>query len=281
MVERLKTAIRRARERRDESTEGATGATARAAPPPGADPGVWERLEDLTLDPDVLLRERIVTPGKTDPSHASFDMLRTRLVKAAVQQGQRHIGITSPTKGCGKTVVSANLAFSFARNPQNAILLLDLDMRSPRLSRILGLRDRRSIRWLLDGSAAPDDFLMRGGERLGLALSAEVVHDSAELMQARETAQALDRLDRMFAPDIVLYDLPPMLIGDETMSLVPRLDGILMVVAAGQTKPEQIEECESLLEEEDKLIGIILNKADPGSTSNYYYNYGYGYGAED
>jgi len=279
MVERLKDAIKRARERRGEPAPSPAAAGPRAAPAQG-DTQVWQRLEDHVLDPDMLLRERIVTPGKTDPSHTAFDMLRTRLTKAALSRGIRHIGVTSPTKGCGKTVVSANLAFSFARNPENSVLLLDLDMRSPRLSRILGLRDRRSIRWLLEGSAEPDDFVMRAGERLGLALSAEIVHDSSELLQARETALAIERLDRIFAPDLVIYDLPPMLIGDEMMSLVPHLDGVLMVIAAGQTKPEQVEECETLLEEEDKLIGIILNKAAPDTISNYYYNYGYGYGLD-
>ena len=276
MVERLKMAIQRAREKRAEAP-----APAEPRNPPPGDEAAWSRLEPHEIDTERLHRERIITPGKSDASYAAFDMLRTRLVKMAVSQGKRHIGITSPTKGCGKTVVSANLAFSFARNPENALLLMDFDMRSPRLSRILGLRDRRSIRWLLDGSAAPDDYMLRAGVRFALGLSAEVIHESAELLQSAECHQALQRLDRMFSPDICLYDLPPMLIGDETISMMPSLDGILIVAAAGHTTPGQIEECESLLEQEDKLIGVLLNKAKGDAASSYYYNYGYGYGLDD
>jgi len=284
MVERLKLAISRARERRNAGgNEAATVAerpgAAPAAAPTDAD-RLWDRLEEHHIDPNVLARERIVTHGKTDPSYTAFDMLRTRLIKTAISQGKRHIGMVSPTKGCGKTVVSANLALSFARNPQTSVILADFDMRSPRLSRILGLPDRRSIRWLLDGSAAPDDYLLRGGEQLALALNSEVIHDSAELLQRRETAQAIAEMDRMFAPDLVLYDLPPLLIGDEAMSFLPRLDAVLMIIAAGHTRADQIEECEEMLGDESKLLGILLNKAAPDTISNYYYSYGYGYGMD-
>jgi len=274
MVERLKMAISRAREQR--RTQDPAG----AAPPPGRSAGLWEMLEEHELDPKILMRERIVTQGKTDPIHTAFDMLRTRLVKAALDRGHRHIGITSPTKGCGKTVVSANLALSFARNPQTHLMLVDLDMRSPKLSRLMNLRDRRSIRWLLEREVSAQEYLLRAGPHFALALNAEIVHDSAELLQAQETAKAVEAMDRAFAPDIVIYDLPPLLVGDEAMSFVPNLDAVLMVIAAGQTRPDHIEECETLLGEETNLLGVLLNKADPNAESNYYYNYGYGYGLD-
>jgi len=281
MVERLKVAIEEARKRR---AQQAGAVKERAEVPTAQDDGataLWDSLEVLEMDPVMLQRERIVTFQKSDPAHAAFDMLRTRLVKLATDQGLRRIGISSATKGCGKTVVSANLAFSFARSPDLRTVLVDLDTRSPRFSRIVGLRDRRSIRWLLNGSVPPEQYLQRVAPRLAVALNGEVTHDSAELLQSREVASVLMDIETALEPDIVLYDLPPLLAGDEAVSFVPHLDAVLLVAASGQTRPDQIEECESLLGDDVNMLGVILNKANPSIEHNYYYDYGYGYGEKD
>ncbi|MEM9144756.1 MAG: CpsD/CapB family tyrosine-protein kinase [Pseudomonadota bacterium] len=283
MVERLKIAIAKARERR------ATG-TGPARPEPRHEPGrsaddtaldrLWLSLPELSLDTEALERERIVTKQKSDSAHIAFDMLRTRLSKLALEQGWRRIGITSPTKGCGKTVISANLAFSFARHPETRTMLLDMDLRSPRLSRCLGRSERRAISWMLNGSTPAEEYLQRVGPRFALALNSQRVRDASEVIQNQSTAVTLaDTLDR-FRPDISIYDLPPMLVGDDAIAFCRNLDAVLLVIAAGESKPYEVEECEALLSDETNFLGVLLNKVERGAGSDYYYGYGYGYGQD-
>ncbi len=280
MVERLKIAIAKARERR------ATGAG--APPPPPADPvaqaspsavdAAWSSLAELKINPKVLESERIVTRQKSDAAHIAFDMLRTRLAKLALEQGWKRIGITSPSKGCGKTVISANLAFSFARHPETRTILVDLDLRSPRLSSCLGVTERRAINWLLSGATRPENYLQRIGERFALALNTQRVRDASEVLQNASTPKVLEGMLEQFRPDIIIYDMPPMLVGDDTIAFLKHLDAVLLVIASGETKPYEVEECENLIMDETNFLGVLLNKVERGAGSDYYYGYGYGYG---
>lgn len=278
MVERLKIAIAKARERRAATEPGSPAAI--PALPTGDDAleRAWAGLTELAVDTVALERERIVTRQKSDAAHIAFDMLRTRLAKLALEQGWKRIGITSPSKGCGKTVISANLGFSFARHPENRTILVDMDLRSPRLSRCLGLTDRRAINWMLNGSTPPEQYLHRIGPRFGLALNTQRVRDASEVIQNAATGKVLARMMDVFCPDIVIYDLPPLLVGDDAIAFMRNLDAVLLVIASGETKPYEVEESEALIAEETNFLGVLLNKVERGAGSDYYYGYGYGYG---
>ena len=278
MVERLKIAIAKARERRAGAEPAQPAAT--AARDEGAErlDTLWTSLPEIPVDPVALERERIVTHQKSDAAHIAFDMLRTRLSKLALENGWRRIGITSPSKGCGKTVISANLGFSFARHPETRTMLLDLDLRAPRLSRCLGLNERRAITWMLNGSTPPQQYLQRIGPRLALALNTQRVRDASEIMQNAVTGKVLAGTIEQFRPDIVIYDLPPLLVGDDTIGFMRNLDAVLLVIASGGPKPYGASAAESLITDETNFLGVLLNKVERGAGSDYYYGYGYGYG---
>lgn len=105
---------------------------------------LWERFRSVTLDPRHLARRRLISAGREDPAYVTFDVLRTRLLQALKARGWSRVAITSPTKGCGKTFVSSNLAFSLARTSRR-IALMDMDLRIPSLATVLGVRGRCSI----------------------------------------------------------------------------------------------------------------------------------------
>ena len=120
MVERLKKAIDKARAHREQVLAGAVppavnpeerprGPVEATAP---ADPSPWAALEEVTLDVAHLKRRRVVSYQKNDPAHVVFDVLRTRLLKVFKDNSWSRIAITSPTRGCGKTFVAANLALN-------------------------------------------------------------------------------------------------------------------------------------------------------------------------
>lgn len=272
MVERLKAAIEKARERR-----GAGGATSpeggALAPVRGPNRSSWAALPEQALDGPRLRRGRIGNFERNPRINQPFDVLRTRLLKICAANGWRRIGVTSPTKGCGKTMLCANLAFSLARYAETYALVVDLDLRAPHLGRTLGLSADASIVDMLNGAADHKSALVRVGDRLAFGLNDKPVPDASERLQSAETQTALSRMVAALAPTIVIYDLAPMLQGDETIGFLDNLDGVIVVAAAGATTAEQIEECDRLLGDAAPLIGLVLNKCEDDGPEGYQYDY--------
>jgi Mrp family chromosome partitioning ATPase len=286
MVERLKIAIEKARAGRAAAGQDmADPPPWQAAPEPG--PGVapggerrshasvgadpWLALEEITLDPRALLRERIVTRDKADPAHGVFDALRTRLLKALHDNRWSRVAITSPTKGCGKTMVACNLAFSLARQPETRCMLIDLDLRVPQIAARLGQRDLYAIEPFLLGEMAAGDYLRRAGGNLAIGFNTTRVGSAAELVQSRRVAATLAATWELYRPNVVIFDLPPMLTSDDVLAFLPNVDGLLLVVGGGQTRASEVEECERLMAEQTNFLGVVLNKAEDSGVSSYRY----------
>ncbi|MEO0819548.1 MAG: CpsD/CapB family tyrosine-protein kinase [Pseudomonadota bacterium] len=280
MVERLKDAISKARARRD-GVIGPLGAASFSAPQSQSQAQlreVWQNLPELPLDPDKMRAERIVAFQKSDPAHVTFDVLRTRVMKVLRDNGWSRIAITSPTKGCGKTVVSVNLAFSLARHPNFRTCLIDMDLKAPRVASSIGASGKRQISWFLTGKTSPEKYMSRFGENLAFGLNNVRVRDSAELLDAESTEHALSATQRVLKPDVMIFDLPPLLVNDDTLTFLPAADCVMLVVAAGESKTADIDESERLLSANSNFLGVLLNKHLDPSRDPYSYGYGYGTG---
>ena len=248
-----------------------------AAAAPGPQPeldAVWQGLEQIRLSASHLEKQRLIAHARTDPAHAAFDVLRTKLLGVFARKGWTRLGITSPTKGCGKTFTSANLALSLSRQADCRTLLADMDLRSPGLAKALGVAEAMPLAWFLNGEADPQDFLLRQGSNLALALNSEKVRDAAETILAGSTARALAEAQDLLKPDVVIYDLPPMLVCDDVMGFLPQLDCVLLIVGGGKTKAADITECERMLADQTPILGVLLNNAEGVSSTQYGYGYG-------
>lgn len=251
-------------------------ATPEAANPPSAAPPHltttqqnWDSLPMLTLDPDMLEQNLVITAKRTDPAHGAFDVLRTRLVQALAEKGWRRVAITSPTAGCGKSFTAINLAVTLSRYDQCRTVLMDMDLRKPGLARYLGVRDAGStgdfLRGLTPAPAYPTR--LRGdrlniGSNLALGLNGMVENYAAELFQQPGTGAVLAAMEQHFHPEVVLFDLPPALAQDDVIAFRPHFDCLLMVVGGGITTADEVREAQRRIGEDKPLLGIVLNKAE-------------------
>lgn len=282
-MERIQSAIAKARAERS-----APAGTAVLLPPALPDPekpvpdrpgrdraSVDERWAALTpFIPDVahLVRQRIVTVAGGREA-VPFDVMRTRFLQQIRQNGWRRVAITSPTEGCGKTTVAMNLAFGLARQPNLRTILCELDLRRPACSALLGLRDRLSFAKVIEGQADFADHARRIGENLAVAPNSSAVRNPSELLQGPAVAEALRRIEATYAPDVMLFDLPPMLSLDDAMGFVGQADAVLLVAAAEVTSTAQIDACERDLAAQTNVMGVILNKCrytGPDYGDDYY-----------
>ena len=206
----------------------------------------------------------------TDVSRA-FDLLRTRLRQTVTQHGWINIGVASPTSGCGNTFTAANLAASLSRVPSSRTVLMDFNMRAPGLAKALDMDAGESgdLRDFLAGDVAISDYIVRASDTLAVGLGATAQADAAEVLQDPATAASLAEMRAALRPDIVLYDLPPLLSHDDTSAFLPQLDGLLLVSDGTQTMAKHIAECERVLEGHVPLLGVILNRARASSIERF------------
>ena len=251
----------------------------KATPVPVHDPeAVWQSLDRFPLDAKRLAKRNVVTALRQDPAHTRFDILRTRMLQALAENGWKRVAITSPTKDCGKTFTSANLAISLSRQENCRTVLLDLDMRSPSLHKIFGVTDTGSIGDMLRGKIAPERHMqgfaandISAGSHVAIGFNGIVEPYAAELLQDPCTERAFKEIETTFAPDVMLFDLPPALLNDDVIAIRPHVDALLIVAAGGTTKASDIKETERRLGENIPLLGVVLNKAEIQDTGDYAY----------
>ncbi len=269
MVERLKAAIEKARAARESLDAPAPRADARGALRRAAPCAAWAALEEAVLDPAHLVKQRIVTHDKTDPAHAVFDVLRTRILKVCRDHGWRRVGISSATPACGKSLISCNLALSFSRQSDLRTVLVDMDLRRPTVAGMLGVKSATRLQDFLEGALPLERHFLRVGENLALGLNAARVAASGELMQSVRGRASLDAMVAALNPDMVIFDLSPILAGDDALAFLSALDCVMIVAASGVTTPEHLRECERLLDGQAPYLGVALNKVEEQGADAY------------
>jgi Mrp family chromosome partitioning ATPase len=250
-MERIQSALAKARSARDRKLQ--TGNSA------AADSGPWQELAEIRPDQALLARNRVVAmhPGK---SAASFDVMRTNLLRTLRANSWTRVAITSPTPGCGKSTVALNLAFSLARLTDKRVLVIELDLRRPSLLGMLGQSDGPQFAARLVAGELDMSQVKRVGPNLALALSAKGVASPAELLSAPRTADLIDALEARLRPDVILFDMSPMLVGDDALAFLDQVDCALMVAAAEETTVAEIEKCGADLAKRTQVLGVVLNK---------------------
>lgn len=93
----------------------------------------------------------------------------------------------------------------------------------------------------------------------------------SELLLNPATAQGVASIKHAFAPDVILYDLPPMLQSDDVMAFLPHLDCVLLVAASERSRLDEVDKCEQELAEQTQVLGVVLNKCRYGGEDYGYY----------
>jgi protein-tyrosine kinase len=279
-MEKIQEALAKARsvrESRDQTASPAApvvAAASKTSASPTVDEAVrqaWARLERYDASPERLERGHVATL-KGGPDAAPFDVMRTKLIQTMRTNNWRRLAITSPSAGCGKSTVALNLAFSLARQTDIRTILAELDLRRPSLAKTLGVTPARNFSDVLDGRADFADQALRFGDNLALALNASVSRNPAELLHGGGVADRLSAIEAIYAPDLTIFDMPPMLINDDMMAFAGKVDCVLLIAGAEKTTVKEIDTCERELSSQTNVMGVVLNKCRYMGE-----DYGYGY----
>jgi capsular exopolysaccharide synthesis family protein len=206
------------------------------------------------------------------PRVEAFRMLRTNISFVDVDQPNKVLVVTSPMQGDGKTSVAVNLAVSLA-TAQVRTLLVDGDLRRPRVAASLNLVDDVGVTTVLRGRVSLEDAIQRyrsGG--LEVLTSGTPPPNAAELLQSDAMEKLLDHVRTRY--EVVIIDSPPLLPVTDAALLAARADGAVVVLRHGRTTKEQWREAQSRLEQVDATtLGVVINMV-PSSDSSSGYAYG-------
>jgi protein-tyrosine kinase len=180
--------------------------------------------------------------------------------------------ITSALPREGKTFTSFNLAMSITLERDNTVLLIDSDLTKRSLTGLVGLNDALGLTDVLLNPQLDlrDVIVSTNVPKLSLIPAGQTHRDATELLASEQMQAMACELSARYSDRIVLFDAPPLLVTSQTIVLTTLMGQILVVVEEGKTLQHVIQEAVSLLDE-DKVIGMVLNRCRRSSGSKYYY----------
>jgi len=231
----------------------------------------YEHTLVVKLQPEHLEKNRLISFSKNDAMSVHFDLLRTHVLQIMKEKGWRTLAITSPTQEAGKSVISINLAMSISQLAGTSALLVDLDLRRPKIGSYLGIPMDKSLNDLLEGTAElPEVLINPDMPRLVVLPTKSPVKKSSEVLASKRMADLVEELRERYSSRVVIFDLPPVLVSDDVIAFLPQIDCVLLVIGNGMSTKREIDNSIRLLPAE-KLIGTVLNKAEAENMDYYYY----------
>jgi len=201
------------------------------------------------------------------PAAEQYRQLRTRLAHTEGAQNLRSVLVTSPQKGEGKSVTSANLALTMAQELHRKVVIVEADLRKPSLQYLFGLPPGPGLTDYLAGATDLDSVMCFLPEyQLTVITAGTSPANPAELLGSTAMRRMLDQLRTRF--DRVILDTPPVLPLADVAVLAPMVDGALLVVRAGVTPKPAIENALRAFDT-SRLLGVVLNES--GMEEDYRY----------
>lgn len=223
-------------------------------------------------NPRLWAAERILATIDDEAAIDAYKLLRTRVMQRLDQNQWNTLGITSSLAGEGKTLTAINLAMSIAQKFDRTVLLVDGDLRRPSVHRKLGFEPEAGIIECLRGEVAVPDVLVNVGvERFVVLPGRTGTRVSSELLSSPQMAELVRELKERYPSRIVLFDLPPVLSGDDVVAFAPNLEAMLLVIEDGRASRQELSKALELLDQ-TPVIGTLLNRSSAqGRGYDYYY----------
>lgn len=213
------------------------------------------------IDPKLMRQRRIVSLQNHDAESEAFRMLRTKILKQLRDNNWNSFGITAPTQDAGKTTVAVNLAIAMAMDVNQTVLLVDLDLRHPKVHWYFGLDTESGLRdYFLSDKPLSEIMVDPGIDRLTILPGRGQAVGSSEILSGPLMKNLVNEINSRAQSRIVIFDLPPVLATDDVLSTIDCYDAILLVIEEGKNQPDEVEKTLKLLSGKN-LLGTVLNKS--------------------
>ncbi len=218
----------------------------------------------------------IANDGPSQQAEA-YKHLRTSLLLSTPGRAPKTILVTSSVPAEGKTTTVVNTATVLAQTGAK-VLVIDADMRRPRLHHVFGLSNTAGLSAILSSEITEAETLAKINQyrdtNIYLLSSGAIPPNPAELLGSNQMKGLLDLAGDMF--QYIVIDSPPIASFTDGVLISSLVDGVLLVVHGGKTSRQVVKRTRQILQEIGaKIIGVVLNKVEVRSGDYYYYHYDY------
>jgi protein-tyrosine kinase len=207
----------------------------------------------------------ITLSDSRSPAAEAYRTLRTNIDFSSLDRPIHTLLVTSVASNENKSITVANLAVSLAQGDKKTILV-DADVRRPALHTLFGLSNDKGLTSLFIDAKGPIEPALQAVNvpNLKVLTSGPLPPNPAELLGSQRMLDVIEALKTQ--ADIVLFDAPPIIAVTDASVLGTRVDGVLLVVQAGQTRREQAKRAKQQLEKlHIRVIGAVLSGASVDS----------------
>ncbi|KAF2955572.1 polysaccharide biosynthesis tyrosine autokinase [Marinitoga sp. 38H-ov] len=234
---------------------------------------VLGRIPTFEIKKELEKPELIVLNSPTSPISESIKLTATN-INYAITPEPKVIALTSSGPSEGKTVSSANLAISYAQNGLKT-LLIDIDMRKPRVEKALGLeRFNVGVVNHILKDVPIERITQNYIENLDVIPVGPIPPNPTSLLTSKKFKELMETLKERY--DKIIIDLPPILAAADALIVSKYSDGLILVVRAGKTQKHSLKVAlENIATSDNNLLGLIINDINEKSSNYYYYYYYY------
>lgn len=235
--------------------------------------------------PEVEEIELVNHLNPDGPLSEDYRTVRTSILLSHAEKPPKIIVFTSALTQEGKTATVVNMAISFAQL-QERVLVLETDLRKPRLHRLFKLRNVNGLTGYLTGKVPLKEIIQKTSiENVWLVPSGPIPPNPAELLNSKKMKDMLEKVGQVF--DVVLLDSPPVLAVIDPVIISSIADSMVIVIRGGKTRRKPLlGAVEELRRARANIIGVVFNgvhlSKEGSYYSTYYRYYKYGlYGKDD
>ena len=222
---------------------------------------------DRSIDTDVLgfqVRE-------------SYKAARTNIAYSILKKGCKKVAFTSSTKSEGKTVTSINVASALAQQVDTKVLVVECDLRRPRVNTALKIEPTPGLTNYLNDECSLEDIIKDTKiDNLKAIAYGAIPPNPSELLASEAMADLIKTAEKEY--DYIIFDTPPVGIVIDAVPILKAADGVVIVARHNSTTyPELAKTVETVERTDAKIIGVILNRVKPQETrkgKGYYSRYG-------
>jgi non-specific protein-tyrosine kinase len=228
----------------------------------------YSKTKVQKVDPEILRKNKILSLFKANKTTDQVEGLRTQLLTKLKEINGNSILVTSVHPGEGKTFTSINLGVSIAQQLDRTVLLIDADLRDPWKNHydfsldFWGIKTEKGLSDYLMENASIEELLVNPGiDKLTILPGGKPVPNSAELLASKRMEQFVRDVKQRYGSNrICIFDCPAILRYTDPLVFAHLIDGVLLVLEAERTTPEELKKAIGLFKD-CTILGMVFNKS--------------------
>jgi len=214
-------------------------------------------------------------------ANADFnEKARTNIAYSIVKKGCKMVSITSSSKYEGKTITAVNIAIALAQQVDTRVLIIDCDLRRPRIQSVLEIPVDKGITNYLNFECEVSDIVYTSKlDNLDAICCGTIPPNPSELLSSDNMKELIKELSKQY--DYIIFDTPPIGVVIDALPIIKQTDGVVVIVRDNVTDIRDYKKTIDILKRsEANIIGVIFNDVEPVGKRKYGGGYKYGYYGE-